>query len=89
MGLLRSRKNLSQALTGIMGLRVNVQCNDIFQAEDLNSSPFSANLLFCLQIMAIASITLLMTKMQSLALELASPVPIIVAYCIYCQLSIA
>ena len=54
---MRSRKNLSQALTGIMGLRVNVQCNDIFQAEDLNSSPFSANLLFCLQ-MAIASISL-------------------------------
>ena len=23
-----------------MGLRVNVQCNDIFQPEDLNSSPF-------------------------------------------------
>ena len=37
---MRSRKNLSQALTGIMRLRVNVQCNDIFQAEDLNSSPF-------------------------------------------------
>ena len=40
-----------------MRLRVNVQCNDIFQPEDLNSSPFSANLLFCLQ-MAIASISL-------------------------------
>ena len=43
---MRSRKNLFQALTGIMRLRVNVQCNDIFQPEDLNSSPFSANLLF-------------------------------------------